>query len=112
MRQALVFSDHKCIRKSWDPKRPRGARNCKSEFMVDERAGFPSAADQCTKDEKATMPLEAKISLRQRMKQNMLITTLIITSALKVTEKNILRGRSQWWSSLNGKSRIHKLRYR
>ena len=46
------------------------------------------AFHQCTKDEKETMPLEVKISLRQRMKQDMLITTLIIKSALKVTGEN------------------------
>jgi len=55
--------------------------------MVNERAGFPSKRE-CTKEEKETMPLEAKISLRRRMKQDMLITTLIIVSALKVTGKN------------------------
>ena len=46
------------------------------------------AFHQCAKDEKETMPLEVKISLRQRMKQDMLITTLIITSDLKVTREN------------------------
>ena len=46
------------------------------------------AFHQCTKDEKETMPLEVKIRLRQRMKQDMLITTLIVTSALKVTGEN------------------------
>jgi hypothetical protein len=58
--------------------------------MVNERAGFPSKWE-CTKDEKETLPLEAKISLRRRMKQDMLITTLIVTGALKVTRKDITR---------------------
>ena len=69
------------VLRNWDPKRPRGARNCES---------FPSKRE-CTKDEKETMLLEAKISLRRRMTQDMLITTLIITSGLKVTGENISR---------------------
>ena len=58
--------------------------------MVNERAGFQSKLERA-KDEKETMPLEAKISLRRRMKHDLLITTLIIASTLKVTRKNISR---------------------
>ena len=58
--------------------------------MVNERASFPSKRDS-TKDEKEAMPLEAEVSLRRRMKQNMLITALIVTSGLKVTGENISR---------------------
>jgi len=43
------------------------------------------------KDEKETAPLEAKVSLGRRVKQNMLITTLVIRSGLKVTGQDILR---------------------
>ena len=55
--------------------------------MVNERASFPSKRD-CTKDEEEAMPLEAEVSLRRRMKQNMLITALIVTSDLKVPGEN------------------------
>ena len=78
------------ILRSGNSKRPHGARNRESEFMVNERASFPSKRD-CTKDEKEAMPLEAEVSLRRRMKQNMLITALIVTSGLKVTGENISR---------------------
>ena len=73
-----------------NPKRPHSARNHESEFMVNERTSFPSKRE-CTKDDKEAMPLEAEVSLRQRMKQNMLITALIVTSGLKVTGENISR---------------------
>ena len=41
--------------------------------------------------EKDAMPLEAEVSLRRRMEQNMLITALIVTSGLKLTGENISR---------------------
>ena len=55
------------ILRSGNSKRPHGARNRESEFMVNERASFPSKRD-CTKDEEEAMPLEAEVSLRLRMK--------------------------------------------
>jgi len=42
-------------------------------------------------NEKEAVPLEAKISLRRRMKRDVLITTLVITSTLEVTGENISR---------------------
>lgn len=55
--------------------------------MINKRTGLPTER-KSTEDEIKTLPLKAKISLRRRMQQQVLITILVIEGRLEVVGKD------------------------
>ena len=55
--------------------------------MINKRTGLPIER-KSTEDEIKTLPLKAKISLRRRMQQHVLITILVIEGRLEVVGKD------------------------
>lgn len=72
------------------PKMARDAlRISLCDFLTPPARLEPRTSARCLNREKETLPLGAKVSLRRMMKQDVLITTLIITSTLEVAGKGI-----------------------